>query len=285
MDTLNKHFYESVTDKIKQIAADHGIKRRFGVGNFIRCLFNARQIKDYEWLVEMQPDLEIAAQPLYLSVLDSPRSKYLDCKIPMSFPINTQGPASQAEIRNLFGRRTSLPEYLTTAVKQQFVDYVLKEQKAFGLSEVQSRSLSNSVMKKLIADPKVLLNKLKAVKLRASRVKFPSNFTGTFRAQFPDVYQFLQGRFDATHLQPGSSANVLMLMEVNGQTVEVSSVAGKSDPVQSLLHAINPFLIEQQLGIYTFFREGAAPPKFYYFLTDEQRWSLERILEIRLLRV
>lgn len=283
---LNHRFCNGIIREARQIAADLGFNKSIELGNFYDCFFTSHEQRNYEWLIAQAPELALFEHPYFLKVYATEEDRDKVCSIPISFPVNSEFESQQATLSRLGATSPFTEQYYTTEAKWAFLDYIWEERVSLGLSKPMLSAAEETLMNQLISDLEDLLKVIEGiyyVQPRSDERLF-EDLQGDFKEQFPEIYRFLGGTFDAKNLRPGSAYGQLMLMENGSQTVEVRPVSPfLTKNTQALLRAIQPFLASQQMGIYILFDHSVHQPTFFR-LTFEQKRKFERLLKVRLVK-
>ena len=282
---IDNAVYAPIINIIKQIIADKGLKRVCSVMSIVDRLPRFLNQKEYDWVITQRPDLKLFDQPYYLNVYPEGKYDWLICDIPISFPLE-QEQALQATFRDFMSGDFS--EYLPSANKRKFIAFLRQEQQDLGMTTVDIDALEENMMGRLVLNVQYYIKTIPDIHVTlgifdewpaASLEEQP-----TFKEAFPRLHRLLDGTVEVENLRPDASGEALMLMDVNGKTVKVKEKwSFTHSEKEGLMQAIQPFLAEKEMGIFTF--NTLLKERTYYLLTYELRKTLEDIFSVRFVRV
>jgi hypothetical protein len=282
---IDKAVYDPIINIIKQIIADKGLKRVCSVVSLADRLPRFVNQKEYDWVITQQPDLKLFDQPYYLNVYPEGKYDWLICDIPISFPLE-QDQALQATFRDFMSGDFS--GHLPSAAKRKFIAFLRQEQQDLGMTTANIDVLEDELMGRLVLNIQYYIKAIPNIHITLGIFnEWPAALLEgqpDFKDAFPQLHRLLDGAVKVGNLRPDASGKALILMDVNGKTVKVKAKRSYAHPEkEGLMQAIQPFLAEKKMGIFTF--NTLMKERTYYLLTYEQRKALEEILGLRFVRV
>lgn len=179
----NKNFYESIVDKIKQVAADNGLRQGYSVYETEPLVPLGFDEYKYFDLIKRFPSLDHYEKRLYLKKLIK---KVYDpfARLNMSFPYHPESTCSVST----FGPGHSIDvsfnvQYVTTENKLKFIEFLKDNSDIYNINVENIKRDSTIIMNTLMEGPQNLIQYLGPIKLTIDKV-FPVTPRSEYRKKF-----------------------------------------------------------------------------------------------------
>ncbi len=288
---FDENFINRLLSIMEQIKCDNGIKNIINFDHFA-SIIEKIDIETYFELKEIYPEISMfgSSHFTFSIPIDNPVISNLG-SIPIIWTIPYAEEILWETEINDFTRNANSGDYFTSKTKKEFVSFLSKNEEVFNLSETNIRELKNQFLRKLIPKNKFGIEELLSFSYSVDLLGFGSsdnsdlNFasdTSSFQTQFPALYSFFQGDIYGKNLQANNGGTKLSWLDSSGATIEIP--LNHSSVRKCIIEYFARSQPNPEKRIYVI-PSLALSKKSYYYLTDEQRNTLEKLLGVRFLQL
>ena len=264
-------FYRKVVDKIKQVAADNGLRQGYMVYNTQPLGPLGMDEYAYQELVEQYPTLDHYEEKLYLKRMIN---KVYDpwARLNMSFPYHPEISIGGAET---FGPGHLVDvnfdiQYVTTENKLNFINFMKRNAELYSLDAENIRRDSVEIMNNLMQGSENLINYLGNIKISINKT-FPTISKSDYRKQFTEDRNDMSAAYYNIDRILGDDLILSDFRYDENQHKEYFTYEGKEysiDPGEvNMMKFIGQHISENKSGK-KFFRENtfSVTTEVYYYL-------------------
>lgn len=276
---ISGHSYNNLKDKLKQIAADNKLGYSYAIINLSETING--QIEYYRSISEKFPELKFFKPESGL--LKFKKSDYFEAEpIGVSFLQKDNPHLYQMKLYRLFsGDIDAGIDYITTAKKNEFLDYIKKHKDGLELTEVQVKYIAESLPNRLYSSPFELISLTPNLVL-----SFTENFgenpgitenRTSFEQVFSEWNRFLKGDFDAKNLFYNSEKRTISLKYKK----EEYTLPAENKKLMPEIAKILRKRKNAERDIYVQAGIWPSMTKIYYYLTLTEKKELQELFDMR----
>jgi len=282
----NSTFYETIVNKIKQVAADNGLRQGYSV--YETKPLGPSGFEEYKYydLIKRFPALDHYEKRLYLKKLIK---KVYDpfAKLNMSFPYHPEatylvvsfGPGHSVDV-------SFNVQYVTTANKLKFINFLRENADIYNINTENIKRDSINIMNTLMEGPEDLIHYLGPIKLTISKV-FSVTPRSEYRKKFNEKNNGLSTAYYNISRVLGDDFNISNFRydkEAHKEYFIFDGIEYSIDPgVVNMMKFIGKHIKKSKSGK-KFYRENtfSLTEEVYYYLLPEHVEILKSMLNLKI---
>lgn len=282
---INEYFYDQLTNVVKQISADNNLNKIFNIYHFEPPFIHYIDSYDYQDIIKSCPILDFEIDQLYLWKATPQGEDIWGENIPISFPFHPEVFIVQLNLGNFsIGDGTDITNYITTEQKEKFVEYLIKYQSQYNMSDETLQNKIDIIKNQLFTDSEEIAKMLPNARLRVSKIfdiepksLYKPSF-GKGRNEFKDAYSSLHhvigDDFDATNYRYDKEEHKIYF-QYNEQEHIINP--GEKNMLRFIINNVK----EPKSGRQFYpIQQFSITKEEYYYLTPDQKHELGKLMKL-----